>query len=254
MNIAIIMKRLPFYILSLILIMACTPDEPKPVAYPTDSILLRTHQITMVPGEEWVLHVDYYTATPFTWTSTDSTVVRVSTNGIIQALHAGSAAVVVACADWTTATDTVWIEVHDVPAGTWLPEMYLDFHASKDETQTAIRALGYEPYSGDSIGFRTVNSLNSYLFNYATQDATCYQIRQYVYGWEDSIRAALHTRYVLEDSVPAAHGYTYYMKTVSNRMEIRVTADYFQAYRGGSLDHSFFSIVYYPLQSVKTGE
>ena len=52
MNIAIIMKRLPFYILSLILIMACTPDEPKPVAYPTDFILLRTHQITMVPGEE----------------------------------------------------------------------------------------------------------------------------------------------------------------------------------------------------------
>lgn len=241
------MKKLIYCALSASLLLSCTKDEPKPIAYPSDSIVLQTHAFSMVPGEERVLHVDYATTYPFTWSTADPNTLRISEDGVITAIQPGQTTAYVTCSEWTTATDSAIIYVRTVPNGEWLPNTYLDFTANRASILSAIDSLGYERLSGDSVGFRTVNSTTLYGFTYdAVESAHCNAIYQWVYGWRDSITAGLMERYSLEDSVIHDQSRSYYFLTTNKGQEIRVIAYYGPAMRGKN-ERSEYYIMYYLL-------
>ena len=241
------MKRIIFFIVCIVLLTSCNSEEPKPVAFPTDSISFSTHYISMVPGEERVLHVDFYTTQPYSWSTTDSIVTKVSPDGILTAISDGAASVVVRCSDWTTATDTAFVQVKAVPIHCWLPKTYMNFKADKDEVINALASMGYELLSGDTVGFKTVNSYTVYNFSLDQgQQFHCTKIEQQVYGWADSITTDLMDNYTCVDSIKKDLGLTYYFITESNNEKVRVIAEYVPACRGRN-DSSCYYVTYYPL-------
>ena len=242
------MKRFFFFliIVSGFLFMACTREEPKPIAYPVDCIVLRTHELAMVPGEERVLHVDFCTTKSYFWSTQDSSIAQISFDGILTAMDTGLVAIVVMCKDWTTATDTAFVRVNPVPTNNWLPKTYIDFKSSRDNMLILIDSLGYEPLHGDSVGFRTINSITNYLFTYNGSEPSCYKIEQQVYGWADSITSELRSRYNCEDSIVSDLGSIYYLKTNQNNIDVQIVAKYAGASKGRN-ENSCYYIDYYPL-------
>lgn len=197
------MKQIKYLCVAFMLsLFACTHNEIveqhiKPIAYPTDSILLEVHNLTLLEGTSIKIDVVYNTTNNVAWESSNEDIAIVSDGGIVKALKTGVVYIIARCYEYDGATDTVSLEVTSFSGKEYVPTPLLDWGASRSDVINYVKMSQPKDWQNleTEIVSNTSNSETRYSLLAGSEDAMLLAIRQSIWGNPDTIIEILKEEY-----------------------------------------------------------